>query len=218
MKPVNGIWLPDYEQEMVRFLDHRPSMLDGRGSYQRSKWERAIGLCRTRRMAIDVGAHVGLWSIPLSKAFGSVMAFEPHPDHRACFERNLQGVENVFLYPFAVGDREGRVRLSVETESSGGTHIVADGDGPAADLVTIDSMAPDDAPVDLVKIDCEGFELPVLRGARETLLRCRPVVVVEQKPQHADRYGFEPLAACRFLESLGARLLGELVGDFYFRW
>lgn len=219
MKRVNGIWLPGYEEEMVRFIEHRASMLEGRGSYQRAKWERAIALCRPhRRVALDIGAHVGMWSIPLSRAFDRVYAFEPHALHRQCFERNLQDRDNVVLIPSAVGETPGMATLSTEDRSSGDTHIVLTGCGQLAPICRIDDVIGSEIPVDLVKLDCEGYELPALRGAEQTLRRWQPTVVVEQKPQHADRYGFEPQAACKFLEALGAQLVAEIVGDFYYRW
>lgn len=216
MKEVNGIFLPDYEQEMVKFLTYEPAMIDGKGTYQRSKWERAIGLCKQRRTAVDIGAHVGLWSMPLARHFDRVEAFEPLPGHADCWERNLEGAGNAVLHMAALGDKLGSVMMSTEDRSSGDTHVVEAGAGEMVPLMRLDEYALQD--VDLMKLDCEGYELLALRGGKETLMRCKPVVVVEQKPQHADRYGFEPLAACRFLEGLGARLLGEIVGDYYLAW
>ena len=70
----------------------------------------------------------------------------------------------------------------------------------------------------LVKIDCEGWELPVLRGAEVTLRCCKPTVIVEQKPGRAQRFGHADTGAVDYLQSLGAKLRAELSGDYILSW
>jgi len=71
------------------------------------------------------------------------------------------------------------------------------------------------ADVDFIKIDCEGYEENVLRGAIETIKRDRPVIIVEQKRDMATaRFGLEPLGAVKFLQSLGYQVAQEISGDY----
>jgi hypothetical protein len=79
----------------------------------------------------------------------------------------------------------------------------------------LDDFAFDE--VDFIKVDVEGFELQVLEGARETLARCRPIVIVEQK-DFAGRYGGERYGAAELLQSLGAVVLAQVVQDLIFGW
>lgn len=232
MKAVNGVWLPATEEHMVPFLEDQAQMVNGRGTYQRKKWQQAIDLCPSyrRRRALDVGSHVGLWSAHLAAAFDQVDCFEPHPLHRACWELNMQAAgvrERADLHDCAVGERLDRLVLASNPASSGDTWVVPAGQAaPSRELVEVavtylDMYQFDD--VDLIKVDCEGFELPVLRGARALLERCHPVVVVEQKtpkPGHdfTARYGYGPADACRFLEQLGARCHRVMAGDYFYGW
>jgi hypothetical protein len=71
--------------------------------------------------------------------------------------------------------------------------------------------------LDLLKVDVEGYERRVLQGAHDTLRRCRPVVIVEQK-DFASRYGEDRFAAAELLKSLGAVQLGQVVQDLIFGW
>lgn len=231
-KLVNGVWLPATEDHMVPFLEDRAQTVDGRGTYQRKKWQAAIALCRDdrRRRVIDVGSHVGLWSVHLAAAFQHLEAFEPHPLHRDCWERNMQAAgvrDRATLHECAVGERLDRVMLASNPASSGDTWVAPLGtDTRGRELVEVpvtylDLYGFDD--VDLLKIDCEGYELPVLRGARTLLERCRPVVVVEQKlpkPGHdfTARYGYGPTDACAYLESLGATCARVIAGDYLYTW
>jgi hypothetical protein len=72
--------------------------------------------------------------------------------------------------------------------------------------------------VDFIKIDTEGHELFVLKGARDTLERCKPCVMVEQKPGKAQQFGLPQTAAVDYLRELGAVLRGELSGDYILSW
>lgn len=214
MKMADGWWFPDGEEHLPGWMaDPKVRMIiNGRPAYQGQKQQAALELCTQRRVAVDVGAHVGLWSFNLAHHFRVVHAFEPVADHRACFERNvLESVEtpNVILYPYALGEREGQVSIRTEPTSSGDSRVDGPGD---IQMRTLDSFDFQD--VDLLKIDAEGYELFILRGAEELIARQKPVVVVEQKRGHASRYGLGDKDAVGWLQSMGYRLAREISGDF----
>jgi FkbM family methyltransferase len=216
MKFEDGWWFPDGEAHLPAWMaDPRVRMtLNGRPAYQGQKQQAAMALCKQFRAAVDVGAHVGLWSFNLAHHFTMVHAFEPVAAHRDCFKRNvLESVAtpNVALYPFALGDREGMVSIRTEPTSSGDSRVDGPGEIP---IRRLDSFNLQD--VDLLKIDAEGFELFILHGAEEMLARQKPVVIVEQKPGHAVKYGLGDRDAVPWLKSLGYRLERELSGDFLF--
>lgn len=82
-----------------------------------------------------------------------------------------------------------------------------------AKIRTLDSF---DLPtIDFMKIDCEGYEFPVLKGAAETLRRCKPVIVVEQKPHPNFAKQWEQYAAIKFLaEACGYVAKDRVVDDW----
>lgn len=212
MKQFGGWNFPDHETHLIEWLRKVNDDKDGRLRYQGKKQDLALSFCRSKRVAIDISGHVGLWSFYLAQLFEQVHAFEPVADHRDCFNANVQ-TGNLVLYPCALGDREGSIAMHTSTGSSGDSWVSGGGDIP---MHRLDSYGFSD--VDFIKIDCEGSELPVLRGAEETLRRCRPVVIVEQKPGHAQRFGFGETAAVDYLQSLGATLKARKAGDFVLAW
>lgn len=213
MRFDDGWYFPDGEAHLQAWMaDPRVRMhMNGRPAYQGQKQELAMSYVTNFSAAVDVGAHIGLWAYNLAHRFGIVHAFEPVAEHRACFQRNVleSNASKVALYPCALGDREGSVSIRTEPTSSGDSRVHGDGDIP---LRTLDSFGIHDA--GLLKIDAEGFELFILRGAEETIARCKPVVIVEQKPGHAKRYGLGDKDAIPFLQSLGYKLAREVSGDF----
>ena len=214
MKQVAGVWLPAWEAHLVPFLEDRRSWVDGRGTYQRHKLLRALRHVRERRRAVDIGGHVGLWSMQLTELFESVLAFEPLAVHRRCFLRNVD-MSRATLFPCALGAEEGGVSLRTSAQSSGDSWIKGEGSVP---LRRFDDLGLDDQPIDLVKVDCEGYELFALRGAERMLTRDRPVVIVEQKPGKAQKFGRGETEAVSWLESLGAGLRDSVSGDFILSW
>jgi FkbM family methyltransferase len=217
MKNVCGVWLPDAEEHFARALS-TPSKglreVDGLPAYGYDQIERAIGACRRRRHCVDIGAHVGLWSMWLVKHFGWVEAFEPVKVFADILERNVQET-NYTLHRAALGERVGRVSLKIEDASNTGhTYVAGDGEIP---LSTLDSFKWRD--VDLIKIDVEGYELPVLRGAQQTLLASQPIVVIEQRGLDAETYGGARDEALWWLERvLGMRRLAQIHYDYILGW
>jgi FkbM family methyltransferase len=215
MKAYGGWQFPDEETHLLAQLARWHHVIDGRLTYQYPIYATALTQCGARRgTAVDVGAHVGLWSFWMARDFAQVIAFEPVAAHRQCWVANMPPRPHDVLYPVALGAEAGSVALvTARPSSTGGT--VIDGAG-AIPLRTLDSFALDR--VDLLKIDCEGTEGDVLRGAVATLTRCRPVVAVEQRPKLLNRLTAAPRAALDLLESLGAAVVWTDAHDFVLRF
>jgi FkbM family methyltransferase len=204
------VWLPDHEEHLVEWMRKRNHWVNGKLTYQYHKLEAALAWAKSRRVAVDVGAHCGLWSMHLVSHFQTVHAFEPVAEHRVCFEKNVTGA---MLHACALGEASGQVAIYTSAKSSGDSWVDGAGEIPLQRLDDFDL-----AEVDFVKLDCEGYELFVLRGAEETLKRCRPCVIVEQKPGMAQKFGLEQTAAVEYLQSLGAVLRKAMDGDYILSW
>ena len=137
----------------------------------------------------DVGANIGLSALEFSRAAGpsgKVMAFEPHPDTAARLRGNLaqNSANNVTIIQAAVGAKPGKVTFheSAHATLSSASVIPRDLVRSFEVPVTTVDIVWDEAGkpvVSALKIDVEGGELEVLRGARELLARDHPAVLLE---------------------------------------
>lgn len=218
MKEVGGVWLPAHEKHFVEWMNNPKNrvLVGGKLTYQWKKQVMAMGHCTRFRSAVDIGAHCGLWSMHLAERFDMVHAFEPVELHRACFLKNVSSLDvgSVILYPVALGEKEGTCTITTTDTSSGDSRITGEGEIP---VHMLDSYALED--VDFIKVDCEGYEYQSLKGAEETLKRCRPTVCVEQKPHILARnFGIKGTPAVDYLISLGAKVVDHRSGDYVLTW
>lgn len=215
MKQVGGVWLPAHEAHLPKWMIDRNEKVDGKLTYQHHKLTAALAHVREFGTAIDVGAHCGLWSMHLAARFKVLHAFEPVPLHRQCFQLNVpKDKAAVSLWNCALGERDDNVAMHLNPGSSGDTWVDGAGDIP---MHRLDDLLPDEK-VDFIKLDCEGYELFALRGAEALLTRCRPVVIVEQKPGRAEKYGLPQTQAVDYLKGLGAKLRNVMSGDYILSW
>jgi FkbM family methyltransferase len=149
------------------------------------------------RKIIDVGAWWGPWSLWWHNKVKSVEIFEPNKNILPKLVNNVGKLENCTIYNTALGDRQGSV--SMECADHSGTYHVAEQHGDI-EIKTLDSFEFDN--VDIIKIDTEGYELPVLQGAKETILKNRPWIQVEGN-KSGERYGRTKLDIKNFLSDLG---------------
>jgi len=215
MQCWEGLYLPKHERHLIDWMRTKNEIVDGKPTYQYHKLRRAMQFVKQHRVALDVGAHCGLWSMHLVRAFDKVHAFEPLDLHRRCFMLNVQSA-NFSLHDCALGAEEGGVTIYTEPTSSGDSYVSGEGSIRLAALDNFITLS--DAPVDFIKLDCEGYEYFALRGGANLIDRCHPCILVEQKPRKAQKFGLGQTKACDFLLSLGAKLNFAMSGDYCFSW
>ena len=179
---------------------------------------------------VDIGAHDGLLTIPLARLPGSrVLAFEPLPAAFARLQAALRAAfggepTHVECHHLALGDHEGSITLAMpvldgvaqeqwaSTAKDYAAHVSA---RVAVERFTVPLRRLDDftlGDVTAIKLDAEGAEYEILRGARDTLLRCRPVLTLEVEERH--RVG-STYAVPAFLDALGYDVFFELSGEWH---
>jgi FkbM family methyltransferase len=144
------------------------------------------------RVALDVGANKGVWSMALSRLVDEVHAFEPNPKMFRVLDRALGG--RVHTHQIALSDRTGVAEFRVPKtrkgySNQGGSLSTTKVAGPHGAL-EVPTRRLDDLDirnVGFMKIDVEGFEAEVIRGATETIRRDRPILVVEMEEKHTRR-------------------------------
>ncbi len=203
MVTFDRVWqFPDGETHLPSKMAKKNIRVDGRLTYQYPLYLEGLKQCKTRRIAVDVGAHVGLFSYWMARDFHQVQAFEPVARHCECWYLNVPQRPGTILHDCALGAKAGSVRMeTLAPTSTGGTAVAGPGPIP---LRTLDSFRL--TMVDLLKIDCEGYELEVLTGAAETVANCRPVCIVEQRPKQVASFKHGLTDGVRFLTRLGARV------------
>ena len=175
-------------------------------------------------VAIDVGANLGEWAVPLARRVGPsgrVLAIEPAPRAATAVDKTLvaNALAQAEVIRCAVGDHDGTVEFAAPIVTSVRIDTGTARIGPAAaghealTVVsrTLDSLAAERRldRIDLIKIDVEGAERQVLDGARASIARFRPVLVLETGHEaDGDRRAIHDL-----LGGFGYRMLGLLL-DF----
>ncbi len=146
----------------------------------RKTWRK---LASTAEVVLDVGAYTGIYALEACSANPrtKVMAFEPNPHMRARLNTNLKindfGIESL---EYGLGSEISQLDLYLpfgETTSIATMIPVNDGEKIQVAVKTLDSLALQR--LDLMKIDCEGFELEILKGGREAINLHRPSILME---------------------------------------
>ncbi len=164
--------------------------------------------------AVDVGSHVGALASLWVENYEEVWAFEPNPDHATRLYRSLD--PRIIVFPAACGVEAGSAWLTVPHHhgrpvgSLGSLRSEVDGVRHRVPVVRLDDVVP--GPIDLLKIDAEGFEVAVLDGAAG-LLKHRPVVIVESEERHCPGAPAEVRARLEAVGLRGLMVVGSTVGD-----
>jgi len=174
-----------------------------------------------KNIALDIGAHVGIWSKRLAYEFTKVIAFEPIPQHIECWETNVLE-KNASLNKVAISDRAGTAtmkyinyftgmstlhynaeEMEIEFKKLTKKKVIQTPKDISVNTKTIDSY--DFHNVDFIKMDVESHELEALKGAEKTIRKFKPPIYIEIV--NKDAY--------IFLTELGYRQKEDFGNDHY---
>ena len=214
MYQSHGWWFPDQDTHFAEMLNK--NIAKGGGAvYQEPVRRLSIKHCSRKKLALDIGANVGLWSRDLCSSFDRVIAFEPVADFRACLEKNVVA-ENFEIRSCALGELDTMIDMIITEHNTGHSHVdtASLGQGQIP-MYRLDSLGL--TGIDYIKLDCEGYENVILRGARETIMVNRPIMVVEHK-KHQDVGHTDVDQALDTLVSWGARIIDRVKNDYILGW
>lgn len=193
-----------------------------RSGYEDRQWRFVARILAPGGTFVDVGANQGFYSLLGARCVGSqgrVLAFEPADSERAKLVRNLavNRHANVLVDPRAVGRTCGTTQFHLCLDHQGSWSSIR---RPADDvtartmlvqvpIATLDRVVLEEngwIRVDLIKIDVEGGELDVLKGAEAVLAHCRPVILAELEERRTRQWGY------------GVREIIELLEAARYRW
>lgn len=166
-------------------------------------------LCDPDRISLDIGAAAGEFTIAMLAASRSVVAFEPQPTQARALAAMFDAAgSRVRVEAVALSDTPGVTKMRVLESDPGRSTIdshnaLTDEDGSRVATIDVQVRRLDDLQLDdvgFIKIDVEGHELAVLRGAADTLQRNRPTLFIEAEERH---HPHAVAATAEFLAGLG---------------
>jgi len=168
-KNVHGLYWPDYDGKAEKAYEYI------------MKRVRDVKLClpyvKHKRLAIQAGAHAGIWPLEISKYFDRVICFEPEPILFECLTNNVVNYEKITPLAYALGNFNMSANLA-EADKCGRAHI--GGEGTEVEMARLDDLGfKDYDEVSVIFLDVERYEIEALKGAVKTVERNRPVLHLE---------------------------------------
>ena len=141
------------------------------------------------RSVFQAGGHCGLYPYMYTEFFDMVFTCEPNPLSFYCLVNNCQG-HNIIKLNVALGKQPGKMQSVCEYPyNTGMNRVIETTDKYYVPMITIDSLSLDD--IDLMQLDLEGYEHDALQGAKETIERSKPVIIIENSTDDIDLFLFE---------------------------
>lgn len=192
---------------LVRQRDHIGRMIADGQEWEPHIREAIERAAQPGAIAIDAGAYIGVHTLTMARWFDTVHAFEPQRGiyQMLCGNLALNCCMNVITHNAALYDRTGWVRLAPQErqetaapihnglpdyahiDNAAALSFDFDPDGGEVPAITIDGMELEN--VALIKVDAQGADLRVLRGATDTIRRSRPVVLFEWERDLGRQHG-----------------------------
>jgi len=196
IEKINGFWVPSNDIHLDQWKAGQPFT-------QNKCLLKFIDYCGAQNKkfntVIDIGAWCGTWTKAIEPYARKVIAFEPDKTHFECLQRNC--TINCDLRMEAVGAEIKEISLT-EDDFTQAKRIDKEG---KIRMTTLDAMNYQN--VDLIKIDVEGYEMEVLKGATKTLQSVQYLMI--ELNNNTKKYGSSNIEIEKYLGSIGYKLLLE---------
>lgn len=210
----------NYELHINDYLDH--GIYFGFQDTDDFNRDSLMKLVKPGSVVFDIGANIGDTALHIAhmlKNSGAVYAFEPSPKVFQRLEVNagLNPFTNLKLYNMAMGDNEGQLSfVSTREEHTGGAFVskVLKTDTQVK-VITLDKFVEQNniERIDLIKVDTEGFEMFIVKGAENTLRKLKPALFMEVSEDLLQRAGASGKKLITFLESLNYQCTHAETGE-----
>jgi len=196
MKKLNNGWMvPDDDTRVTSLLENDTDKLNP--SYEDKYRQLIITHLPNKRTFVDVGANVGIWSLPMTQHFKKIVSYEPSRQNIECLKSNIpQGID---LREKAVADFAGEAKFHQAGKNCGDGKLCREGvkSSYTVPVVRLDDEGIDE--VDMIKIDTQGWELDVLKGMLNLIKSQQPWIMFEIN-EDVD-------LCCKFMEDLGYEVI-----------
>ena len=193
------------------------------GKYETLALETFLSSLNLGDTVIDIGAHIGLYTVPISKRVGykgKVICFEPHPDNYELLKRNTSThkCSNVILTQAALRNFVGDSNLLASDYNTGDHSFFGLGNRKSISVkcTTLDSIIKPGEKVSAIKMDVQGGEAEALQGMKRVLSENPHMMILwELSPEQMSKFGFDPLEFLRYLKGQGfySSTIDEEAGD-----
>jgi len=176
-------------------------------------WEAVV---KRDMMVFDIGSNWGLFTISGSRLTGEngkVYSFEPNPSEREKLTQNvlLNKINNITIFPIAVSDKNGMQHFYLPPSGKGAyssierPNIAESCTEIKVVTTTIDSFLTSNEikRIDTMKIDVEGAELLVLKGAEKAIESFKPFILMEVSDRRTSSFGYHSVEICNWMQSKG---------------
>ena len=171
-----------------------------------------LSLCKKNFCVIDIGTNIGWTVLNFAKISetGMVIGFEPDPFNYSVCKSNIDrnSFSNLLVLPFGLGEAAAQLQMEVRTPENRGGNRIAPSNGKGSVAVAVKRL--DDVEevsklsvINLMKLDVEGYELKVLRGAQKIIHRHKPVLFIEVDDNNLRDQGDSATELILFLQSCG---------------
>ena len=171
-----------------------PTFIENASDGQSELRREAYKHIRSWRGCVDAGTNVGMWTRSLMQDFEQVHCFEPNPIFAECWRKNIPSDQNAVLHQVGLGDSDHTATFTQPLAQ------ILDRTPGDIKIKTLDSFEL--TQIDFIKIDVDGYEDLLVKGAQETIAENTPVINIEMK--RAKRPGVVRVAE-KILKNLGYR-------------
>ena len=197
-KLSGGLWVPSMDSQIQKWRE------EGHPYMQDTCLNKLMEWCKIQNkqfnLIVDVGAWCGTWSLSMQRFAKNIHCYEPNKVHFECLARNVGPHSHVRVYNQAIGNQDGFVKLTEDNATQNTRVLLEEGETKISMLDKLELSG-----VDFIKIDVEGLEMEVLKGAGKTLDNVEYLMV--ELNGNSEKYGSSKKDIKDHLKSLGFKVL-----------